>query len=236
MRLADVRRVDDHEGVTVDEPLRVVHHGVLQVLGEPLRLEVPAEAVLHVAVSALRVDGARDVGEDRVARRLYPIYHVAYELVLRLGKTVKHFHHKIVELGSRFPRDYAIIHSAVLSFVCFLAMGIIPEPTGKGQRLCLRTGRAGGGRRSPRRPDASPMRVSARGASRPEASIRSVESAGTALSRRVLRGELAAGAGLARHNRRGRVSARRLDGARIATEEGKTRAPASTRARRDEKS
>jgi hypothetical protein len=40
---------------------------------------------------------------------------------------VKHFHHKIVELGSRFPRDYAIIHSAVLSFVCFLATGIIPE-------------------------------------------------------------------------------------------------------------
>jgi hypothetical protein len=44
---------------------------------------------------------------------------------------VKHFHHKIVELGSRFPRDYAIIHSAVLSFVCFLATGIIPELTEK---------------------------------------------------------------------------------------------------------
>ena len=32
-----VRRVYDHECVSVDEPLRVVRHGVLQVLGEPLR-------------------------------------------------------------------------------------------------------------------------------------------------------------------------------------------------------
>ena len=123
VRLADVRRVNDDQRVPVDEPLRVDHDGVLQVLGEPLRLEVPAEAVLDVSAPVLRVDAARDVGEDRVASGLYPVHHVAYEPALRLRKTVKHFHHEIVELGSRFPRDYAIINNAVLSFVCFLGNG-----------------------------------------------------------------------------------------------------------------
>ena len=74
------------------------------------------------------------------------------EMEYFLRKTVKHFHHKIVELGSRFPRDYAIIHSAVLSFVCFLATGIIPELTEKRTAFLL-SGRGWG--------------VPAEGASRP---------------------------------------------------------------------
>ena len=69
-------------------------------------------------------------------------------------------------------------------------------------------GRTGGGRKSPRRPDASPMCVSACGASRSAASIWNVESAGTARSRRVLRGELAPVAGLARSQSEKRASAR----------------------------
>ena len=210
VRLADVRRVDDDQRVPVDEPLRVVHHGVLQVLCESLRLEVSAEAVLHVAVPALRVDGARDVGEYRVARRLYPVHHVAYELVLRLRKTVKHFHHEIVELGSRFPRDYAIIHSAVLSFVCFFGNGYYTRTDGETDSVFvvrLGLGRSGGGRKSPRRPDASPMRVSASGAFRSAASIRNVERP-QGRSRRVLRGELAPVAGLARKQSQKRASAR----------------------------
>jgi hypothetical protein len=151
---------------------------------------------------------------------------------------VKHFHHEIVELGSRFPRDYAIIHSAVLSFVCFFGNGYYTRTDGETDSVFvvrLGLGRSGGGRKSPRRPDASPMRVSASGAFRSAASIRNVERP-QGRSRRVLRGELAPVAGLARKQSAKESFGARLEGARTAPEAVKTRASASTGAREDEKS
>ena len=100
-----------------DEPHGVGMDGVPDLLVEALGLQVAAQSVLDVAVLVLCSDGTCDVRDDRVASRLYPVDHVADELVQRLRETVKHFHHKIVELHSRFPRDCAIIHRAVLSFV-----------------------------------------------------------------------------------------------------------------------
>ena len=226
VRLAHVRGIDDYQGVLVYEPLRVVHDCVLQALGESLRLEVPAEAVLHVAVSALRVDGARDVGEDRVASGLYPVHHVAYELVLRLRETVKHFHHKVVELGSRFPRNCAIIHGAVLSFVCFLAMGIIPELTGEkdgvfvfGFGIPAQAGSRLGDVMSDLGAACTATRL---GECREYRAAR----ARRAESTRSPGASCPVGAGLADGNRPRRVSAGRLEGARIAPQEGKSRASA----------
>ena len=96
-------------------------------------------------------------------------------------------------------------------------------------------GRSGGGRKSPRRPDASPMRVSASGASWSAASIRNVERP-SGRSRRVLRGELAPVAGLARKQSAKESFGARLEGARTAPEAVKKRASASTGARENEKS
>ena len=92
--------------------------------------------------------GTGDVRDDRVACRLYPVDHVADELVLRLRKTVKHFHHKIVELRSRFPRDCAIIHRAVLSFGWLCNRVLYSVRRRNGQRFCIRSHQAfqaGGG-------------------------------------------------------------------------------------------
>ena len=96
-------------------------------------------------------------------------------------------------------------------------------------------GRSGGGRKSPRRPDASPMRVSASGASWSAASIRNVERP-LGRSRRVLRGELAPVAGLARKQSAKESFGARLEGARTAPGAAKKRASASTGARENEKS
>lgn len=74
VRLADVRRVYDYQGVLVDEPLRIVHDRVLKVFGEAFRLEVSAKAALDVAVLVPGVYDTRDVGKDCVAGSLYAVY------------------------------------------------------------------------------------------------------------------------------------------------------------------
>jgi hypothetical protein len=61
---------------------------------------------------------------------------------------VKHFHHKIVELRSRFPRDCAIIHRAVLSFGWLCNRVLYSVRRRNGQRFCIRSHQAfqaGGG-------------------------------------------------------------------------------------------
>ena len=58
---------------------------------------------------------------------------------------------EIVELGSRFPRDYAIIHSAVLSFVCFFGNGYYTRTDGETDSVFVvrqGLGRSGGGRKN----------------------------------------------------------------------------------------
>ena len=137
VRFAHVGGVDDDQGVLVDEASGVVDYRGLYLRRKAFGLQVSAETVLDVAMLLFRVDGAGYVREDRVASRLYPVDHVADELVLRLGKTVKHFHHKIIKLCSRFPGDYAIIHVAVLSFVLLLHSGIIPEQAEKRAAFCF---------------------------------------------------------------------------------------------------
>ena len=97
MGLADVRRVVDDERVSVDEPHGVGLDGVSDLFVKSLGLQVAAQSVLDIAALVLRSDGTGDVRDDRVACRLYPVDHIADELVLRLRKTMKHFHHKIVE-------------------------------------------------------------------------------------------------------------------------------------------
>ena len=149
MGLADVRRVVDDERVPVDEPHGVGLDGVSDLFVKSLGLQVAAQSVLDIAVLVLRSDGTGDVRDDRVACRLYPVDHVADELVLRLRKTVKHFHHKIVELRSRFPRDCAIIHRAVLSFGWLSNRVLYSVRRRNGQRFRIRSHQAfqAGGRR-----------------------------------------------------------------------------------------
>ena len=82
--LADVRRIVDDERVPVDEPHGIGLDRVPDLLMKALGLQVAAQSVLDVAVLVLRGDGAGDVRDDRVSCRLYPVDHVADELVQRL--------------------------------------------------------------------------------------------------------------------------------------------------------
>ena len=101
-------------------------------------------------IKAKRIDG-----DYRYLRKNFPgkVSHVFWYRIVAIPLArlymKLHFHHKIIELRSRFPRDCAIIHRAVLSFGWLCNRVLYSVRRRNGQRFRIRSHQAfsGGGRR-----------------------------------------------------------------------------------------
>ena len=126
--LADLRRVDEDEGIVPDVPRSFRENRLVDFVADVFVRHIAAQALLDgMPHCRVVVDGPHDRRELRVAGGLYSVEHVGQELLPRLRKMGKHFPQKFSELLFRPEGNYAIIHTVVFSFRLVVAPCSIQE-------------------------------------------------------------------------------------------------------------